>query len=203
MGLGKHILVWIALLAVEVVLLVMASDARSVVERTMTEIQTAKRTLGADAVNRAVDTANQVYQAVKAAVGEHEQTSGAKGAPFSSVIARADQRLRHAITIALTLLYRAVFRLSLHAYWMPIIATVCAAAIVDGWATRARKKYEFEFTNPVRFNSGRHVLVLLSFLPVALVASPLELPTLLVPVWGIAVAAALWVMVANIQQAST
>lgn len=89
----------------------------------------------------------------------------------------------------------------LSVFFLPMLA-LCIPAAVDGFTVRARKRYEFETSNPVFFYSSAHVLTLVlgvfCFLPLA----PLTLSAIVLLGLLAALTVAVWIAASNFQTGS-
>jgi len=101
------------------------------------------------------------------------------------------------------IVYKTIWRI--YALWwifvVPVVA-LCVPAAIDGLVVRARKKYQFQTSNPVFFYSSAHIatmaLGLFFFLPVA----PVTLSAYALFGLILAMAASVWVTAANFQTGS-
>jgi hypothetical protein len=98
------------------------------------------------------------------------------------------------------LIYKYLWRLHALAYvYVAAVVAVCVPALVDGICVRARKRYQFQSSNPLVFNVSTHTAVMVVGLLVYIPLIPFALTP--VPVAGFMgfLGLALWWAAANFQ----
>lgn len=84
------------------------------------------------------------------------------------------------------LIYLALYRIRMLAYWMTFLSPLLIAALVDGLMQREIKKKELGYSSPLRYHTAWNVLILLSVLPVVYLMLPLSVHPLVIPFWAVA-----------------
>jgi hypothetical protein len=95
--------------------------------------------------------------------------------------------------------FQGLYRLGLIALWLPALAPLLIALAVDGLVQRQVSKARQGYANPVRYHSAWHALILLAVLPALYLTMPLACHPLVVPLWAIALGAAVRLLLANLQ----
>lgn len=99
-----------------------------------------------------------------------------------------------------TIIYRAFWRLhALLGIYVSAIFAVCLPAVIDGFSMRARKKYQFQNTNPVVFYFSYHMAVLVVGLLIFLPLVPIPLTPILIGFFLTGLGVAMWWATANFQ----
>ncbi|MBK4736025.1 DUF4400 domain-containing protein [Noviherbaspirillum pedocola] len=98
------------------------------------------------------------------------------------------------------LIYKYLWRLHALAYvYVAAITAVCLPALVDGICVRARKRYQFQASNPLVFNVSTHTAVMVIGLLVYIPLIPFALTPVPVAAFMGFLGLALWWAAANFQ----
>jgi Domain of unknown function (DUF4400) len=111
------------------------------------------------------------------------------------------QRVNSTYASALWLMfYRGIWRLT--ALWPAVLSVIVAIgipALIDGWATRAKKNYTFESHNPVYFWSASHSFIMVLGLGFFLPLTPVALSPVTFLFYSFMLCITAWVTAANFQ----
>lgn len=98
------------------------------------------------------------------------------------------------------LIYKSMWRLqALIWIYAAAIGAVCLPCLLDGFWVRARKRYQFESSNPLIFNMSTHIAVMVLGLLLYIPLIPFALTPTLVACFMAFLGASLWWAAANFQ----
>lgn len=95
--------------------------------------------------------------------------------------------------------YIACIRLLILVVWFGMLAPVLVAALVDGFAQRAIKQYQFGSFRPAAFSILAIIIVPFCFAPLLYLTIPFSVPPTIIPVWVFLGCLPLSVLIANTQ----
>lgn len=95
--------------------------------------------------------------------------------------------------------YIACIRLLILVVWFGMLAPVLVASVIDGFAQRAIKQYEFGSFRPAAFSILAIVIVPFCFAPLLYLSIPVSIPPTIIPVWIFVGCLPLSVLIANTQ----
>lgn len=104
------------------------------------------------------------------------------------------------LEILWTILYQSLQRAQLMAMWAPYMLPVLLPAFWHGFAMRRVKQLSYGYAAPNRFHLAALSLAFLCTLIPAYLMAPLAIPPSVIPLWGGAFAAAIVVLVSNLQK---
>jgi len=96
--------------------------------------------------------------------------------------------------------YQFIYKFNLFVSWLPYLLPLLAAALVDGFMVRERKKFESGYSSPLRYDYALMSLYFLLFVPLLYITTPVAVHPLWVPIWGVLLCSANIVLSSNIQQ---
>lgn len=204
---GRDIFLWALLIVIEVVGLTLMVNQPWVKGQIVKERQLMVGTLGLTSARQVVQEANATYQAGFVRTGmEAEsyrmfapQPSQTRGPTWNGLDRYTGKFIKRLDTFWLAV-YQATVRVTLLAQWLPYLLPLLLPALVEGFCRREVKKTNYGYTSPNRFHAASHGLIALVFLPILYLFLPIAITPLVVPVWGIALAALLIVLGANLQK---
>lgn len=97
-------------------------------------------------------------------------------------------------------MFQILLRLKQFEIWMPLLYALLLPAIVDGWNTREMKLHSYGYSSPNLYHMAFHVVILLLFMVVVYLLSPVAWPAWLVPMWMGAIALAALMMTSHFQK---
>lgn len=98
------------------------------------------------------------------------------------------------------LAFHAIYRVQTLWEWLPVIGSFVAVSAIDGIASRRIKRSSNGYASADRYALSRRVLFLLLFAPLLYLFLPISIAPVAIPVWGAALAVALAMFTANLQQ---
>lgn len=107
--------------------------------------------------------------------------------------------LQHRLDAFWWMVYQCTYRLKLTAHWLPYFAVLIACAGIDGLTQRQVKRAEFAYASSDRYILAKRSLLLLIAAPFLYSCVPVLIHPLVVPVWGMCVAAAVSLLLGNAQ----
>ena len=96
--------------------------------------------------------------------------------------------------------FHAIYRVQTLWEWLPFIGSVLAVSTIDGMSTRRVKRVNNVYASADRYVLGRRFLFVLMIAPLLYLFIPLSISPIAIPLWGGALAVALAMCVANLQQ---
>ncbi len=205
---GKHVGLWLILVAIAMLLAPAVLPAQGVAGRVNDELGMVVSALGAGQAKRIVDAANRQYARLFAENGWVRSAAGAyveePPVPHADRSMPWVRRLTNATNGYLLSLagigYAMLVRLNILALLAPYLAPFLLAAIIDGTIRRRIKLLSFGFVSPVALSVALHSVVALAFLPLVYLILPLPVSPVIVPFWALAAAPPLMLLAANIQR---
>jgi len=205
---GRHIGLWLILLAVATLLAPAVLPAQGVAGRVNSELSMVVSALGASQAKQIVDAANRQYEALfvengwvrSAAAAYVEDPAVPHADRFMPWVRRLTSATNGYLLSLAGIGYAMLVRLNILAVLMPYVVPFLLAAMIDGAVRRRIKLMSFGFVSPVALSVALHSVVALAFLPLLYVILPLPVSPLVVPFWAIATAMSLMLLAANIQR---
>ena len=205
---GKHILLWLGLIAVVILAAPALVPSNVIMQRINAEVQMIVAAFGAQQAKLVIDQANREYDAIfvrsgivatasKAYIPEDTQASSTRYFPWVRSLAGATNG--YLLALAGTC-YSLLVRIHLLAEWVPFIAPFLLAAVVDGMVRRRIKFATFGLISPMALGVAVHSAIILAFLPIVYLIAPFPITPLFVPFWALLIAAPIMLIMANIQR---
>jgi hypothetical protein len=200
MSLGGCLRAWIALVALEIILTLAFVPAERLHALIASEIATSRAAVGAAETERIVAAAQEDLHWFIAAVpfAASREPANSEDSPITGATRGSQlvgERLR-------ALAFLGVYRLCwLRTALAPLLACVIAAAI-DGLAVRRRRAFTFATTSTVIYNAASYLMVSTSMLPLMYFIAPMPIPVACLPFAGLAVAGAVWTLLAHLPGAA-
>ncbi len=205
MSLGGCIRAWIILLALEIVFTLAFVPPARLRALIAAELTASRVVLGERDTDRVVSVSNEAFTTVlEAWPALNPEADSSRDALqwLESPMQGAQRGIAIVRERVHGLLFLALYRLN----WMrealiPLIACVAAAA-VDGLAVRRRRAFTFATTSTALYNAASYFVLSASMLPLLYLFAPIALPAAVLPLAGLAVAAAVWTFCAHLPGAA-
>jgi hypothetical protein len=159
--------------------------------------------------DRIVERANWIFEKVFVETGllsgaektyVKEDVQRSQG-PFSNLVTSVSSLTNKFVVGISAEFYALTLRISALLVWLAVFAPFLLLGLVgDAYCVRRRKEYLWEYVNPVSYGVGLHVLVLIVFGPILYLVVPIALPPFIVPVILLLAAAALYLVIGNMQR---
>lgn len=206
---GKHILLWLILIAVCVLLMPAISTPTRIMNRVIRELDLIESALGKAETARVTKSATEIYSDLFVNTGLVEWTNGVMVSEAEkkdseqlwgqSVRKMTDQSNSY-VRGFWTLCYASMVRLVIFFVWLPYIAPFFLAVLLDAAVTRKIKFASFGYASAMRFSVAAHMLIIIFFLPILYLVVPLPVTPLFIPFWALISALPMMTVVSNMQR---
>lgn len=206
---GKHSIIWIALIAFCFIGMPAISTPTDITTRVLRELAMIESALGETETRNVTESATKTYKAlfeetglVKAtrrALVTEEEKSGSE-ALFGRSVRSVSDRTNDYILGLSALCYAMLVRVAIFFSWLPYIAPFFLAVIVDSAVTRRVKFETFRTSSPIKFSVAGHLIIIVMFLPVLYLVVPLPVTPLFIPFWTLLSSIPVMTLIANTQR---
>ena len=206
---GKHSILWIALIAFCFIGMPAISTPADITKRVLHEIAMIESALGKTETRNVTESAANNYKALfedtglvkttrRAMVTEEEKS--ASEAMFGGSVRAITDRTNDYVLGFSALCYAMLVRLAIVLAWLPYIAPFFLAVIVDSVVTRRVKFETFKSSSPIKFSVAGHMIIVVLFLPVLYLVVPLPVTPLFIPFWTLLSSLPVMILIANTQR---
>jgi hypothetical protein len=207
---GKHILFWVIVIAVMTLALPIIVTPEQMVGKVKSEIGYITNAFGEDESKKLIDSANSFYNEAFVQSGViktagylyvNDEESKSNQAPGIGQTASNFNKLTNSYLLSMSAnVYAMTIRVGILLAWLPYLFPFILATIVHGLVRRKIKMWTFGFVSPSIYGTSMHALVVISFIPVLYLLSPIAITPLFIPFWAILSALPIGLLVANIQR---
>lgn len=206
---GKHSLIWIALIVVCILGLPMVSSSQDIMNRVIREIGMIERVLGKGETTRVTTRATTAYNELfvetgviaatrKAMVTEEEKAHSED--VLGETVRNVSNHTNDYLLGLSALCYSSLVRIAIFMAWLPYIAPFFIATVLDSAISRRIKFSTFGYSSPIQFAAASHMLIVLVFLPILYLVAPLPVTPLFIPFWALITAIPMMMLIANTQK---
>lgn len=204
-----HIGFWVAtwFLILLVVPFVLGTEQQ--LKRIRTEVDDVTVAFGPAKTKDLVDSASALYSAIFVQTGLLSQENKLYAKPAEDRVktmpgangANALTTATNSYFVAFSMnIYGVLLRWGITWHWAVFILPFLAAAFVDGFVIRKVKLSEFGYISPMAYSLSLHSVIFLLAIPFVYLVVPLPLTAYFMPMWALAVAVPVMLMVANTQR---
>lgn len=187
---GKHVLVWMIGIFVELILVAVFVPPSRLLQLINHEVAACQYYFGDQTASGLMLNANKVF------AGELEKPRKASerayvkdpgdpaGLPLAPGIKNIIRGTNHVVISFWMMLYLGLLRLYIFSLWLWPVLILLMAAGMDGYSAYRKKMYTFGFSNPLLYNTATHLLIIACFLPLAYLVAPLPMSPLFLLAWA-------------------
>lgn len=205
----RTIIIWCALFLLQAIVVILVVPPNVFVNAAYQEEAILEETLGPEAAEsisaKARDTFHSAFvdtgiMAESFTLFVPTEASKRRSSGMETLSEGLFETVRRRLESLWNLVFVGIQRAYAFAAWLPLLLPFVIAAAFDGATIRRVKLLTFGMSSAPLYGVAMHVLILLIFFPLFYAAWPFSVPPLLVPLWYLAFALVLRLLISNLQR---